>query len=111
MHVVYDSIGKETWEEDFEVVRPNATIVTFGNSSGPIPPFAPLKLFPKALKVTRPTLSQFIEEPEDFARYATEIFDIVKKGRSQGESSEERYLSYGPIHHAPGQTLASRSCS
>ncbi|GFZ44358.1 hypothetical protein JCM24511_02080 [Saitozyma sp. JCM 24511] len=80
VHVVYDSIGKDTWEEDFEVVRPKATIVTFGNSSGPIPPFAPLKLFPKALKVTRPTLSQFIEEPEDFARYATEIFDIVKKG-------------------------------
>jgi NADPH2:quinone reductase len=80
VHVVYDSVGRDTWEEDFEVVRPKATIVSFGNSSGPVPAFEPLKLFAKALKVTRPTLGPFMVEPEDFARYATEIFDIVKKG-------------------------------
>ncbi|GFZ46360.1 hypothetical protein JCM24511_04607 [Saitozyma sp. JCM 24511] len=80
VHAVYDGVGKDTWEEDFEVVRPKATIVTFGNASGPVPPFAPLKLSPKALKVTRPTLGPFIAEPEDFARYAKEIFDIVQKG-------------------------------
>lgn len=80
VHVVYDGIGEATWEEDFEVVRPKGTIVSFGNASGPILPFAPLKLSPKALKVTRPTLAPFIAEPEDFARYATEIFDLVKQG-------------------------------
>ncbi|RSH80798.1 hypothetical protein EHS25_006967 [Saitozyma podzolica] len=80
VHVVYDSVGRDTWEEDFEVVRPKATIVSFGNSSGPVPAFEPLKLFAKALKVTRPTLGPFMVEPEDFALYATEIFDIVKKG-------------------------------
>jgi NADPH2:quinone reductase len=80
VHAVYDGVGKDTWEEDFEVVRPKATIVTFGNASGPVPPFAPLKLSPKALKVTRPTLGPFIAEPEDFARYAKEIFEIVQKG-------------------------------
>jgi NADPH2:quinone reductase len=83
VHVVYDGIGETTWEEDFQVVRPKGTIVSFGNASGPVPPFAPLKLSPKALKVTRPTLAPFIAEPEDFARYATEIFDIVKKGALQ----------------------------
>jgi NADPH2:quinone reductase len=80
VHVVYDGIGEATWEEDFQIVRPKGTIVSFGNASGPVLPFAPLKLSPKALKVTRPTLGPFIAEPEDFARYATEIFDLVKKG-------------------------------
>jgi NADPH2:quinone reductase len=83
VHVVYDGIGETTWEEDFQVVRPKGTIVSFGNASGPVPPFAPLKLSPKALKVTRPTLAPFIAEPEDFARYATEIFEIVRKGALQ----------------------------
>lgn len=78
--MVYDGVGAATWEQDFEVVRPKATIVTFGNASGPVPPFPALKLSPKCLKVTRPTLKPFIEEPEDFARYAAEIIDLVSKG-------------------------------
>ncbi|KAK4684070.1 NADPH:quinone reductase, partial [Tremellales sp. Uapishka_1] len=80
VHVVYDGVGKDTWEEDFLVVRPKATIVTFGNASGAVPPFAPLKLSAKSLKVTRPTLGPFIAEPEDFARYASFVFDLYKNG-------------------------------
>ena len=47
---------------------------------GPVPPFAPLKLGPKCLKVTRPTLGPFTSTPEDFAWYAKEVFDVVKAG-------------------------------
>jgi NADPH:quinone reductase-like Zn-dependent oxidoreductase len=68
------------YREDLEVVRPKGTIVTFGQASGPVSPFAPLKLSPKALKLARPNLGPFIAEPEDFARYATEILDIISKG-------------------------------
>ncbi|KAL7422161.1 NADPH:quinone reductase [Cryptotrichosporon argae] len=80
VHVVYDGVGKDTFEEDFLVVRPKATIVTFGNSSGAVPPFAPLKLTPKALKLTRPTLAPFIDAPDDFARYARSLFGAIEAG-------------------------------
>ncbi|EIW70223.1 hypothetical protein TREMEDRAFT_38859 [Tremella mesenterica DSM 1558] len=80
VHVVYDGVGKDTFEEDFEVVRPKATIVTFGNASGAVPPFSPLKLGPKALKLTRPTMNPFISTQEDFTRYASKIFDLIKQG-------------------------------
>ena len=50
MHAVLDGVGADTWESDFEVARRKATLVTFGNASGPVPPFAPLKLGAKNLK-------------------------------------------------------------
>lgn len=80
VHVVYDGVGKDTWEEDFLVVRTKGSIITYGNASGPVPAFEPLKLSPKCLKVSRPTLQPFINEPEDFAKYAEWIFDAVKDG-------------------------------
>jgi NADPH2:quinone reductase len=80
VQVVYDGVGKDTWEENFEVVRKKGSIITYGNASGAVPAFEPLKLMAKCLKVSRPTLAVFIEEPEDFARYARWIFDAVKEG-------------------------------
>ncbi|AAW41486.1 conserved hypothetical protein [Cryptococcus deneoformans JEC21] len=79
VHGVYDGVGKDTWEEDFLVVRRKGTIVTFGNASGAVPAFAPLKLTPKALKVTRPTVWSIVTTPEEFKEYTTELVDIVKK--------------------------------
>jgi NADPH2:quinone reductase len=77
---VYDGVGKDTWEENFEVVRKKGSIITYGNASGAVPAFEPLKLMPKCIKVSRPTLGVFIEEAEDFARYAKWIFDAIKEG-------------------------------
>lgn len=57
---VLDGVGKDTWDSNFDVVRRKGMIVTFGNSSGPVPPFAPLRLAPKALKVCRPTLNSYV---------------------------------------------------
>lgn len=50
VHAVLDGVGKDTWESDFDVIRRKGIIVTFGNASGPVPPFAPLKLAAKNLK-------------------------------------------------------------
>lgn len=80
VNVVYDGVGKDTWDEDFEVTRVGGTIVTFGNASGPVPAFSPLKLSPKCLKVTRPTLFPFIARPEDFKRHADEVSQLAKDG-------------------------------
>jgi NADPH:quinone reductase-like Zn-dependent oxidoreductase len=50
VHAVLDGVGKDTWESDFEVIRRKGMLVTFGNASGPVEPFAPLKLAAKNLK-------------------------------------------------------------
>ena len=50
VHGVFDGVGKDTFDSDFDLVRRKGTIVTCGNASGPVPPFAPLKLGPKNLK-------------------------------------------------------------
>lgn len=80
VHGVYDGVGKDTWEENFELVRPKGTIVTYGNSSGAVPAFEPLKLMPKCLKITRPTLAPFVSAPEDFADYSNFLFKLVQDG-------------------------------
>ena len=94
VHVVYDGVGADTWEEDFLIVRPKGTIVTFGNASvrrfpslhltphaqGPVPPFPALKLSPKSLTVVRPTMGPYISTPEEFAWYADEVFQAVQDG-------------------------------
>lgn len=80
VHVVYDGVGKDTWDEDFEVTRVGGTICTFGNASGPVPPFSPLRLSAKCLKVTRPTLFPFIARPDDFRRHADEVSRLAQQG-------------------------------
>lgn len=80
MQGIFDGVGADTWEENFEVAGLGATIVTFGNASGPVPAFSPLKLSPKCLKVTRPTLFPWISTPESFARFAKDVTDLTAQG-------------------------------
>jgi len=55
-------------------------MVTFGNASGPVPPFAPLILSPKCLKVCRPNSSVYVQEKEDFEYYANELMHLLSNG-------------------------------
>ncbi|GAA5884031.1 hypothetical protein JCM16303_001367 [Sporobolomyces ruberrimus] len=80
VHAVFDGVGKDTFDMDFDLVRRKGTLVTLGNASGPVAPFAPLKLGPKNLKVCRPVLNQYVHTAEEFKTYATELFEIVKQG-------------------------------
>ncbi|GAA5905664.1 quinone oxidoreductase family protein [Sporobolomyces salmoneus] len=80
VHAVFDGVGKDTFDMDFDLLRRKGTLVTLGNASGPVPPFAPLKLGPKNLKVCRPVLNQYVYTAEEFHSYATELFEIVKQG-------------------------------
>lgn len=50
VHAIFDGVGKDTFEMDFEIARRKASIVSIGNASGPVPPMAPLKLGPKCIK-------------------------------------------------------------
>ncbi|GFF64004.1 quinone oxidoreductase [Aspergillus lentulus] len=79
--VVYDSVGKDTWEGSLEVVKRKGTIVWFGNASGPVPPLPLNKLSPKCVKVARPTLFGYIETREEFEFYVNELFNLLQSGQ------------------------------
>jgi NADPH2:quinone reductase len=76
--VVYDSIGKDTFEGSLDCLAPFGMFVGFGNASGPVPPFNMGILAQKgSLFVTRPTLMTYTAKREDLLATANELFDVV----------------------------------
>jgi NADPH2:quinone reductase len=79
--VVYDSIGKDTFERSLDCLRPFGLMASFGNASGPVPPFSLGVLGPKgSLYVTRATLFTHLATRESTQAMADELFDVVKRG-------------------------------
>jgi len=82
MHVVYDSVGKSTFMQSLDCLRPRGLMVTYGNASGPVPEFAPLLLSQKgSLFVTRPTLGHYAASAEEIAWRAGDVFKWVTEGK------------------------------
>jgi NADPH2:quinone reductase len=80
--VVYDSIGKDTFERSLNCLRPFGLMASFGNASGPVPPFAIATLGPKgSLHVTRGTLFTHIATREATQEMANDLFEIVGSGK------------------------------
>jgi NADPH:quinone reductase len=79
--VVYDSVGKDTWDGSLNCLRPFGLMASFGNASGPVPPFAPGMLGPKgSLYVTRQTLFTHIATREATQEMADDLFAVVGSG-------------------------------
>jgi NADPH:quinone reductase len=79
--VVYDSVGKDTFEGSLNCLRPFGLLASFGNASGPVAPFAPGMLGPKgSLYVTRQTLFTHIATREATQAMADELFAVVGSG-------------------------------
>ena len=80
--VVYDSVGKDTWDKSLDCLRPFGLMASFGNSSGVVPPFAPSVLGAKgSLYVTRQTLFTHIATREATEAMAAELFEVVGSGK------------------------------
>lgn len=80
--VVYDSVGKATWEGSLDALRPFGLMVTFGNASGTVPPFDVGVLGRKgSLYVTRPTVFGYVAKREDLERGAAELFEVIRSGK------------------------------
>ena len=80
--VVYDSVGKDTWDKSLDCLRPFGLMASFGNASGPVPPFAPGALAGKgSLYVTRQTLFTHIATRESTQAMANDLFDVVVSGK------------------------------
>ena len=79
--VVYDSVGKETFMGSLDCLRPMGMMVSFGNASGPVPPFEPGILAAKgSLFLTRPTLMTYTAKRPDLLASAAELFAVVQSG-------------------------------
>ncbi|MDR3568821.1 MAG: quinone oxidoreductase [Syntrophobacteraceae bacterium] len=78
---VYDSVGKQTFMQSLDCLRPMGSMVSFGQSSGPIPPFDTGVLAVKgSLFLTRPSLLTYTAKREDLLAHAKDLFEVVEKG-------------------------------
>ena len=80
--VVYDSVGKTTFEKGLNVLRPRGMMVLFGGSSGAVAPFDPLVLTQKgSLFLTRPSLGNYIATSEELQQRAAAVFGMIREGK------------------------------
>jgi NADPH2:quinone reductase len=80
--VVYDSVGKDTFARSLDCLRPRGLMVSFGNSSGPVPPFALTELVSRgSLYITRPTLQSYADTRANLEAMAADLFDVVASGQ------------------------------
>jgi NADPH2:quinone reductase len=80
--VVYDSVGKTTFEKGLNILRPRGMMVLFGGSSGAVPPFDLVALSQKgSLYVTRPTLTNYIASREELVARSSAVFGMISAGK------------------------------
>ena len=80
--VVYDAVGKDTWDKSLNCLSMFGLMVSFGNASGPVAPFSPGILAPKgSLYVTRPTLFMHTSTRESTQEMADDLFEAVTSGK------------------------------
>jgi NADPH2:quinone reductase len=79
--VVYDSVGKTTFDGSLDVLRPRGYLVLFGQSSGAVPPFSPQTLNAKgSLFLTRPTMAHYVATREEFLQRCNDLFGWLSAG-------------------------------
>ncbi|SOC51501.1 quinone oxidoreductase family protein [Ornithinimicrobium cerasi] len=81
-HVVYDGVGKDTFDAGLAVLRPRGTMVLFGAASGAVPPFDPQRLNAAgSLFLTRPSLAHYVQDREELLWRAQDVLGAVADGR------------------------------
>jgi NADPH2:quinone reductase len=82
VHVIYDGVGKTTFDQDLNVLRPRGYLALFGASSGPVPQFDLNKLAQKgSLFITRPTLYHHMASHEELQQRATDVWNMIASGK------------------------------
>ena len=109
--VVYDSVGKDTWEGSLQCLRPFGLMVSFGNASGPVPPFAPAILAPKCLYVTRATLFAHIATRERCQAMADDLFKAVESGQVKIHIDQRFALAEVQAAHRALEARQTTGCS
>jgi NADPH2:quinone reductase len=105
--VVYDSVGQATWQGSLDCLQPLGMMVSFGNASGPVPPFRPIELARRgSLYLTRPTLMTYTATRPDLLACAGELFEVVLAGAVKVEVRQRYRLADAAQAH---RDLESRS--
>ena len=87
--VVYDAIGKDTFPQSLDCLSPRGTFVSYGSSSGPVPPFNIMLLAQKgSLYATRPTLFTYAATRASLTAMADEVFALVLAGKIKSEARQ-----------------------
>ena len=103
--VVYDSVGKDTFDKSLDCLSMFGTMVTFGNSSGPVPPIELASKLKGHLFVTRPSLGPYTAARADLVSLANDLFDVVKSGKVKIDINQRYPLKDAVQAH---RTLESR---
>jgi NADPH2:quinone reductase len=109
VHVVYDSVGKDTWEKSLRCLRPRGMLVLFGQSSGSVPPFDPQLLSSGgSLFLTRPSLAAYVPTRDELLNRAAAVLGAIERGDLKLSIEETLPLAHAAKAH---ELLASRKTS
>lgn len=99
--VVYDSVGQATFDQSLDCLAPRGLLVSFGQSSGPVPPFDTGRLAAGgSLFLTRPSLATYIASADELRENSTELFDVVRGGAVRVEVGHRYALREAAQAHA-----------
>jgi len=98
--VVYDGVGKDTWEASLACLKPRGLFVTFWHARGPVPAFPPALLTPKSLYMTRPTLMAYVATPAELGESAAALFAVIVSGSVKVEPPRVYTLADASAAHA-----------
>ncbi len=112
VRVVYDSVGRDTWERSLDCLEPLGLMVSFGNASGPVPPISLRQLAVKgSLTVTRPTLNTHMSDRTVAQLMADELFSVVQSGSVKIDPPKRYPLADAPIAHRDLEARATTGAS
>jgi len=106
--VVYDSVGRTTFEKSLQLLRPRGMLVLFGQSSGPVKPVDPQVLNAGSLFLTRPSLGHYLTPPDELRWRVGEVFDMVARGELKIRVSGTYPLADAARAHADLEGRATR---
>ena len=103
--VVYDSVGKDTFMASIDSLAPLGLMASYGNASGPVPPFDLSLLSAKgSLYLTRPTLATYTAKQSDLQRVAADLFDVVASGVVKIQVNQTYSLKDAGLAHTALET-------
>ncbi|MGI9133216.1 MAG: zinc-binding dehydrogenase, partial [Rhodoferax sp.] len=110
--VVYDSVGKDTWDKSLDCLAPFGLMASFGNASGAVAPFAPGLLGAKgSLYLTRATLFTHIASRESTQAMADDLFEVVASGKVSIEIGQRYPLEQVQQAHRDLEARKTTGCT
>jgi NADPH2:quinone reductase len=104
--VVYDGVGKSTFDRSLQCLKEQGLMVSFGNASGAVPPVGLFSLVDRTLYLTRPSLMTFLKRPGFLAAASRDLFEAMRSGAVKPPAIRQRPLREAAQAH---RDLESRS--